>query len=154
MPVASSAWPVRTAPPSAALTIEPAPDTGRTQYEDGPVRQGALFTNPWWRRQAECEVDGADMAAVDDFLEAHAAAGFAWRDHDGRWRPAWVVGGYGGVRWRQESRRTGPARWALSMTVEGPRGEIVYLAREILTEDLRPILIPDGRAILSEGLVT
>ena len=116
-----SAWPDY-AEIGADAAIRPAPDTERTAFDDGEIRQARARTAQAVLREIEAWIApgrGADFLA---WARAHGHAYFAWTDPlDGRVYRARIVGGAGGVAMRAHSAGEGRAPWwRARMTLEGP----------------------------------
>ena len=104
----------------ADATLARRPDVARTEYDDGAVAQRRITTQGVYTRQVTVEL-GARMAEFDTWAAAHAHRYFLLRGPwDAVWRQVRVVGGAGGITYRQVGTpRSGP-RWTAECGLEGP----------------------------------
>ena len=104
----------------ADATLARRPDVARTEFDDGAVQQRRIYTQGVYTRQVTVEL-GARMAEFDTWAAAHAHRYVLLRGPwDDVWRQVRVVGGAGGITYRQVgSSRSGPL-WTAECAIEGP----------------------------------
>lgn len=123
-------WPSWARIQSGGIEVAAAPTVTRTEYDDGAVRQARRGSRPITQRTVTAEIAGARLIEFRAWAEAHAHVWFRARDLDGAWRDMRVVGGVGGITYRQVARRAGPAWWEASMVLEdGPATFLFPAAR-------------------------
>lgn len=119
--MAAPVWPSYARIQSGAIEVAAAPTVTRTEFDDGAVRQARRGLRPITQRTVTAQIAGARLVEFRAWAEAHAHAWFRARDLDGAWRDMRVVGGVGGITYRQVARRAGPAWWEARMVLEdGP----------------------------------
>lgn len=101
-------------------TLARRPDVARTEFDDGAVQQRRIRTQGVYTRQVTVEL-GARMAEFDAWATEHAHRYVLLRSlWDDVWRQVRVVGGAGGITYRQVgSSRSGPL-WTAECALEGP----------------------------------
>lgn len=119
--MAAPVWPSYARIQSRGIEVAAAPTVTRTEFDDGAVRQARRGLRPITQRTVTAEIAGDRLIEFRAWAEAHAHAWFRARDLDGAWRDMRVVGGVGGITYRQVARRAGPAWWEAGMVLEdGP----------------------------------
>ena len=114
-----AAWPAW-AELSADYGFAAAEDSARTPAADGAQRQARTHPRPRVVREAKAEVPHARLAEMRAWVESVGAGAFRWTDPaDGlAYADARIVGGAGGVAWRQAAGRGGAPRWRLELRIE------------------------------------
>lgn len=103
--------------PTSAIEYRPTPDTARTEWDDGAVRQAVVRTTVYRRVRATCMLEEHHRLYLQAWMRAHAHAWFDWLGPSG-WRQSRIAGGQAGVRWRQVRRSPGVPRWQCELDVE------------------------------------
>lgn len=103
--------------PAGLIEYRPTPDTARTEWDDGAVRQARIRTTVYHRVRATFEASHHDRLALQAWIARHGHAWFDWRGPSG-WRRGRIAGGQAGVRWRQVRRVPGAARWQCETDIE------------------------------------
>lgn len=116
--MAAPVWPSYARIQSGGIEVTAAPTVTRTEFDDGAVRQARRGLRSITQRTVTAEIAGARLVEFRAWAETHAHAWFRARDLDGAWRDVRVVGGVGGITYRQVARRAGPAWWEASMVLE------------------------------------
>ena len=113
------AWPAW-AEISADYGFAAAEDSARTPAADGAQRQARTRPRPRVVREAKAEVPHARLAEMRAWIESIGAGPFRWTDPaDGlAYADARIVGGAGGVTWRQAAGRGGAPRWRAELRIE------------------------------------
>ena len=105
---------------AAQQTLAPEPDTDRHKFDDGWTRQAKVLTSPRLRVAVTATFAAGREADFRDWVAVGAANSMHFRCGDGVLREMTVVGGAGGIAWRQRSQRAGPPAWEADMTLVGP----------------------------------
>ena len=116
-------WPA-TAAIRAEYGLAAQPDVERTAFEDGSIRQARLYTGAVITREITAEIAGAGLAAFRAWAAASAHRYFRFPDPtDGRTYNVRVIGGAGGIEYRQVTSLGGQV-WEARMRLEGPPDEV------------------------------
>lgn len=138
--MAAPVWPSYARIQSGGIEVAAAPTVTRTEFDDGAVRQARRGMRTITQRTVTVQIAGARLIEFRAWAEAHAHAWFRARDLDGAWRDMRVVGGVGGITYRQVARRAGPAWWEASMVLEdGPATFLFPAARVEWVARLRSV---------------
>ena len=133
------AWP-DWAEMSADYAFAPAADCARAPFEDGALRQARTFTRPRVVREAKAEVPQARLAEMRAWIDSAGAGAFRWTDpadgsvHAG----ARIVGGAGGVTWRQAAGGGGEPRWRADLRIETDGAGAASATRSIWDPEVSP----------------
>ena len=117
---AGAAWPGWARVEADGYAIAQDPDTARTAFDDGMVRQERRYTAALAVRRVTAWLEDDDaLVRFRAWAAAHAHRWFAWTDpEDGRAREVRVRGGAGGIVYR--ARAGGGRRgWTLACEIEG-----------------------------------
>lgn len=137
--MATAAWPSWARLRATDYELTSAPTVARTEFDDGAVRQVRRTLRPVTHRTVVAEIPGDRLVEFRTWAEQHAYTAFTARDLDGSTRLMRVVGGVGGITYRQAARRAGRAWWDASLTLEDapvaslafPVASLVHLARPL-----------------------
>ena len=115
-----SSWPDYAKIQAPDLGLGAPNDVGRTNFDDGAVRQGKIYTQPGLRRSLTALIDEGRLADFRTWAGSWAHRYFDFNDpHDGATRQARVENGIAGIAYRQIATRAGESRWEITLTLEG-----------------------------------
>lgn len=146
--MAAASWPAYARIQASGYELGAGTTVARTELDDGAVRQARTVTRPITQRTVVAEIPGPRLLDFRAWAEAHAARYFLARDLDGQSRGMRVVGGVGGITYRQVTRRSGPALWEASLVLEdagGVAGGAPFFASAALSHVLAtnaPLVLP------------
>ena len=145
----AASWPAYARLRATGYELSAGTTTTRTEFDDGAVRQARTVTRPVTRRTVAAEIPGARLPDFRAWAETYAARYFLVTDLvDGQPRGMRVVGGVGGITYRQISSRPGPARWEASLVLEdagGVAGGAPWFGRTSIHHvftNLHPLILP------------
>ena len=132
---------------------------GRTELDDGAVRQARTVTRPVRRQTVTAQIPDARLVEFQAWAQSHADRYFLFADAvDSQQRGVRVVNGVAGIVIRQVARAPARPLWEASLTLEDAGGVaagapfFAIAAIEHVLDDLNPLVLPrpyGGRAPLT-----
>ncbi len=115
-----SVWPDFAEIQGANYALGAPNDVERTEWDDGAARQARIFTQARLTRQVEARIETGRLGDFRSWAREWAHRDFAFIDpHDGQTRQVRVLGGFGGMEFRQVATSEGPLEWEVKLTLEG-----------------------------------
>ena len=146
--MAAGTWPHYARQRSDGYELTAGATVRRTEFDDGAIRQAPSVSRARARRTVVAEIPGARLAEFRGWIQEFGQRYFVGRDVGGPSRGMRVVGGLGGVAFRQVRKTAGAALWEAQMVLEDTEGVaggapfFTAASIEHVLDDRSPLTLP------------